>query len=214
MPLDKFLGQFAEALRQFAEELLGAIRGAGHAELDRLFDKLPSLTEPGSPRTSPGLPLSFLDLGGGLIIAMAALWGGGRGLVGSLIDLFAVGAGMWAGRTYGEEAGELLKSLLETFDLGALVPFSGLMGYGVAFLAAFLPLAIIAGFIHRHIQPSILGWLDLAGGLLFGAILGGMLFRTCADVLQHTSWGQPLVAHSRLLPIAGRLLARLARIKP
>jgi len=212
--MNELLRQLVIGLEQFAQELLGAIRGASHAELDRLFDKLPSLTERGSPHTPPGLPLSFLDLGGGLIIAMAALWGGGRGLVGSLIDLFAVGAGMWAGRTYEEEAGELLKGLLETFDLGALAPFSPLMGYGAAFLAAFLPLAIIAGFIHRHIRPSILGWLDLAGGLLFGAILGGMLFRACADVLQHTSWGQPLVAHSRLLPIAGRFLARLARIKP
>ncbi|HIC93946.1 MAG TPA: hypothetical protein EYP09_06835 [Anaerolineae bacterium] len=214
MPPDRFLEQLAGTLRQFAEELLSAIRGASHAELDRLCDRLPSLTGHSPPHTPPGLPLSLLDLGGILLVGMAALWGGGRGLVGSLIDLAAVGAGVWAGRSFGTTAAELAKELFQTAGLAQLAPLSAPLGYGAAFLTAFLPLTIIAGFIHRRIQPSILGWLDLAGGLLLGAILGGALFQACADALQTTSWGKPLVAHSRFLPAMSHLLARLAHIKP
>jgi len=155
------------------------------------------------------VPVCFLDIVGLLIIAMGALWGGGQGLLSTIVVLLAVLLSGLAARSFGDVVGGVLNNLAGVFNLSSYWPdaaqfvarMSALVGRGVVFCMVFLLLAILGRQLRRGLRRNpAFGWLDLAGGLLFGAFLGGLLFLVVARLLIGASWAAPLVEGSVFLP--------------
>jgi len=164
--------------------------------------------------TAIPLPVSFLDIVGVLIVGMGVLWGGGQGLLSSVIALLALLFSALAARAFGDVVGGVLNGLLSVFDVGRYSPsasamlarMSMLVGRGVVFILVLILLSILGRMVRRAVSRSpVFGWPDVVGGALFGGMVGVLLFVLLSRLLVGASWAQPLVAGSLFLPWVQKL---------
>ena len=106
--------------------------------------------------------MNLLDILLLVILAMAALLGLKRGLIGTILSLVGLLLGVvLAGRFHGP-VGNFLSRWISNPDTASIV------GFAVIFVATMVAAWLVASFLRRFISMLLLGWVDRIGGALFG----------------------------------------------
>jgi len=203
MDLEKILTQVVSWFERLVVEIFSSTQGLSSQGLDRLLTRLRG----GETETSPiphlkvptQLPSSFVDIVGAIMIGLCLLWGGSRGLFGTLVSFAALYAGWWGAGHYRSQATALLQELFK--DSPILLSLSPLLGYGLAFAGVALGVLVAGELVRMRIKHSLFGWPDLVGGMLAGGAMGVLGLLALASALQGTEWGAALVQQSQLVQL-------------
>lgn len=131
------------------------------------------------------------------IVAMSALFGALRGLVGVIASLAAWLLGGWAAFRYGGDVALMLA--------GGAAPTTGQLfaGYALSFIGVMVLVGVVGWSVKKLLHTVGLSGLDRALGLVFGVLRG--VFVVCVLVLLMGFTGlprEPEWRHSRLVPLA------------
>ena len=110
--------------------------------------------------------LTAFDIVVGIIVVLAALAGLARGFVGEVVSLLAWVAGIVAVRFFYTPAKAIAARLTGTESGGAILALVAV------FLIAFIAVRVVGGKLSNGTKASIIGPIDRALGLGFGAVKG------------------------------------------
>lgn len=105
-----------------------------------------------------------------LILVLPMFIGYRRGLIRTVVPLVAIVLGIIvAGRAYDDLGGWFHPGLLKSEAQAKIVAFAIIF---ILFMAA---MTVVSRLLHRFLNLLLMGWVDKAGGLVFGLIIGGVI---------------------------------------
>lgn len=103
------------------------------------------------------------------IFALAAFWGLKTGLIGALLTVIGVYAGLLLGGQFAFRLVNFFTDDIESIAIATAI------GYAVIFIVVFIAARIIAKVLQTAAAFMMLGMVDKIGGLAFGALAGVLL---------------------------------------
>jgi membrane protein required for colicin V production len=140
--------------------------------------------------------MNWLDFVILAFIGIPALLGFKTGMVKALANLGGIIVGIILAVQFNEQAGDLIGLFIE--DEGIARP----LGF-IAIIAATMVVAwIAAAFVKRVLSLLLLGWVDRAGGVAFGALVGSTFVSVILFLLDIVpmSWADGAITGSTLKP--------------
>ncbi len=114
--------------------------------------------------------MNWLDVVLILILVLPMFIGYRRGLIRTVVPLVAIVLGIIiAGRAYDDLGGWFHPGLLKSEAQANIVAFAIIF---ILFMAA---MTVVSSLLHRFLNLLLMGWVDKAGGLVFGLIIGGVI---------------------------------------
>lgn len=150
-----------------------------------------------------------------LVVLAIAVWKGlQKGLIVSLFSFIGIFVGAAAALKLSGMTGQYL--LTHFPNLGAWVP---LLSFILVFSGVVILVRLLAAFIEKTLEWSMMGWANKLGGILFFALLYALLFSIAlfyADKMELVSaeTKQTSVAYSIVQPLAPVLMDGIGKLIP
>ena len=126
--------------------------------------------------------MNALDLVVMAVLFFHAIKGLTRGLILILFDLLALLGGVWMAWTYYQDGALYLYA-----ELGMPEPYTSFISFALQ-AVAYMGCSFLGNVLHHAVRPSVIGPVNLLGGVFFGAIKGFLFVLPVLIPLSHADY--------------------------
>ncbi len=142
-----------------------------------------------------------------VILGFCMIRGGFRGLIKEIAAIIGVFGGFYGAYTYYPQVAQILSKWVSNTAYGNIGAFM------IIFCGVFLLISLL-GLIIRYLMDLVFsGWLDRAGGVLFGLLKGTLIVSVLLVALTtFLPKGAPIIQNSLLSPHVSMVSSALAKV--